>query len=113
MPTSVVGADKIISDINKILQALSPGNIGSIMNEGGREGESEAKSRARVRTGRMRDSTKWQQQGPYSGTLGSDVDYAAANELGTSRMSAQPFITPGATVAVQAITKALADLLKL
>lgn len=111
MPMTVQGAEQIIAQLNKIAQALSPSSIQSIMEQGGSEGEADAKSRARVDTGAMRDATVWQQEGPYSATLGSDVDYAAFNELGTSRMSAQPFITPGATTAVRAITEALAQAL--
>ena len=30
----------------------------------------------------MREATVWEQQGPYSATLGSSVDYAIYNELG-------------------------------
>lgn len=111
MPTQVTGAEQIIAQLNKIALALSPSRIQSIMEQAGFAGEAEAKGRARYRTGAMRAATKWTQQGPDIGTIGSSVNYAIYNELGTYKMSAQPFIAPGALVVKDQIMVQLSSLL--
>lgn len=60
--------------------------------------ENSAKQKVRVRTGNLRDSIKQKNktQSPtkVSVDIGTDVSYGPANEFGTSRMSAQPFLRP-------------------
>ena len=61
--------------------------------------ERHAKERCPVDTGRLRNSISHavaaeNEQAVY---IGSNVEYAAYVELGTSRMKAQPFLKPAAT----------------
>lgn len=97
--SSVTGAEQLIANIKAVAAKLTPEYIQSIMERGGFAGEAEAKGRSRYKTGAMRAATKWNQDSATKGTLGSDVNYAIYNELGTYKMSAQPFITPGAVLA--------------
>jgi HK97 gp10 family phage protein len=110
LPTS--GAEKIIADLNRKAQALSPASISGVMSESGKQGVETARTRVRVRTGRLRDSIKWEQQGAESGTIGSDLYYARPQEFGTTRFRGQPYITPGAETVVTAIKEKLGTLLK-
>jgi HK97 gp10 family phage protein len=107
MASSATGLEQILADLKRIMDTVSGPGLSSIMQEAGTAGVQEAQSRARVDTGAMRDATTWTQEGNTAGKLGSSVDYAAANELGTSKMSAQPFITPGALVVVEKIKEGL------
>lgn len=56
--------------------------------------ETYAKVLAPVSTGALRDSITAQSDGDLSAVVGSDLDYAVYQEYGTSRMPAQPFLTP-------------------
>lgn len=60
--------------------------------------ERHAKERCPVDTGRLRNSishaVKEDEQAVY---IGTNVEYAAYVELGTSRMKAQPYLKPAAT----------------
>jgi HK97 gp10 family phage protein len=57
--------------------------------------EEDAKSMVPVDTGALRDSITTT-QGVLEATVGSDLPYAASVEYGTSKMAAQPFLTPAA-----------------
>ena len=52
-----------------------------------------AKEYCPVDTGRLRDSITYE-TGDMSVAVGSDVEYAAYVELGTSKMAAQPYLRP-------------------
>lgn len=58
--------------------------------------ESYAKADCPVDTGRLRNSITHAQTGDQEETIGSNVEYAPYVELGTSRMSARPFLAPAA-----------------
>ena len=58
--------------------------------------ESYAKGACPVDTGRLRNSITHEQTGENEETIGSGVEYAPYVELGTTRMQAQPFLTPAA-----------------
>lgn len=59
----------------------------------------QAKQLARVRTGAMRNSiineVEKVSDTKVVGQFGTNIEYAIFNELGTSKMTAQPFINPG------------------
>lgn len=59
--------------------------------------ESRAKHLAPVDTGRLRSSITHEmgtEGGDLVGRVGTNVEYARHQELGTSRMAAQPFLRP-------------------
>lgn len=86
------GQFAITARLNALAQALeSPQEA---LKAAGDVGVAEAKRLARIKTGKMRDSTRADVT-KDSLTIGSYVTYAIYNEMGTYRMSAQPFITPG------------------
>lgn len=71
--------------------------IESAMEETAQAAVAEARSRARVDTGAMRDSieaTVERRNGAVEMVLGVGVDYGVYHELGSSRISAQPMIRP-------------------
>lgn len=77
--------------------------------------EAQAKARAAVDTGAMRNSITTQATGDLSAEVTTGVDYAKFVEYGTSRMSAQPFMhpaadaaKPGFEAAVKAVVEGLA-----
>ena len=54
-----------------------------------------AKANAPVKTGKLRDSIESAvSDGGRSATIGTDVPYGAAVELGTANMDAQPYLFP-------------------
>lgn len=55
--------------------------------------ETEAKRLARVDTGEMRDEIHHELEA-MAGSVISDTDHSAANEYGTARMAAHPFMRP-------------------
>jgi HK97 gp10 family phage protein len=107
MPSSATGLEKILADLKRLEDAVSGPGLASIMTEAGQAGTQEAQARVRVRTGALRSSIHWEQQGNTAGKLGSNLDYAAAQEFGTSRFSGQAYITPGAEVTVAKIKEGL------
>ena len=56
--------------------------------------ESDAKQMAPVDTGRLRNSIEHHPEGNDTMVVGTDVEYAIYQEMGTSRMKAQPFLKP-------------------
>lgn len=74
--------------------------------------EAGAKSRARVDTGAMRAGIGVEMSGPLSGEVIGHADYTIYNELGTSKMAAQPMLTPAAEEARPGFMAAMALLVK-
>lgn len=62
----------------------------------GGKAESYAKQLAPVDTGRLRNSITHAQLDENTEVIGSNVEYAPYQELGTSRMAAHPFLRPAA-----------------
>ena len=58
--------------------------------------ESYAKKACPVDTGRLRNSITHQQESENVEVIGTNVEYAPYVELGTSKMSARPFLRPAA-----------------
>lgn len=70
---------------HRLAQRIGPSLVGA------------AKRHVRVRTGELRDSIGWEVRGQEM-RMGSNVGHALYNELGTSRMSAQPYLRPALDV---------------
>jgi HK97 gp10 family phage protein len=83
------------------------------LQKAGQVAEETAQGLARVRTGFMRDSvfviTDVSPDGTAVLIVGDSAPYAIFNELGTYRMSAQPFIRPAGDRAAQLLPQLLAQ----
>lgn len=79
-------SDAVISELNKKI-ALALAKVGF-------KAEDHVKALAPVDTGRLRASITHLVD-DKSVTIGTNVEYAKYQELGTSRMKAQPFLEPG------------------
>jgi HK97 gp10 family phage protein len=76
----------------QVLQAIDAG-----LEDTGQAAKQEAQRRARVDTGEMRDSIDFTVSGGSAArilTLSVGTDHGLFNEVGTSRMPAQPMIRP-------------------
>lgn len=62
----------------------------------GGKAESYAKKLCPVDTGRLRNSITHQQYDENTEVIGTNVEYAPFVELGTTRMSARPYLRPAA-----------------
>lgn len=81
----------------EFLKAL-PEQIEQALTAIGLTAESYAKRDCPVDTGRLRNSiTHAVEAGEQAVYIGSNVEYAAFVELGTSRMKARPYLKPAAT----------------
>ena len=77
-------------DTDKILKQVIPNYMESCAKNVAKD----AKARAPVDTGKLRDSITYNKTGEYEYQIGSDVEYAIFQELGTVKLSAQPFLRP-------------------
>ena len=88
---------KITDNSDEFAKAL-PEQIEQALTAIGLTAESYAKRDCPVDTGRLRNSiTNAVEVGERSVYIGSNVEYAAFVELGTSRMKARPYLKPAAT----------------
>ena len=88
---------KITDNSGEVLNALSE-QIEQALIAIGLTAESYAKQDCPVDTGRLRNSiTNAVKMGEQSVYIGSNVEYAAFVELGTSRMKPRPYLKPAAT----------------
>lgn len=85
-----------LAEENRLLH-LASGPTGKYLASLAVRVESGAKQRAPVDTGRLRSSITWRMEEDSKGLaaiVGTNVEYATYVELGTSRMSAQPYLVP-------------------
>lgn len=68
--------------------------VGRRIHAAGFRVEGDAKGRAPVRTGMLRDRIRNQPSGPISTVIGVGVEYGIYVERGTRKMAAQPFLEP-------------------
>lgn len=88
---------KITDNSEEFLNAL-PEQIEQALTAIGLTAESYAKQDCPVDTGRLRNSiTHAVEMGEQSVYIGTNVEYAAFVELGTSRMKPRPYLKPAAT----------------
>ena len=62
----------------------------------GMQADNYARMECPVDTGRLRASINHAQQGKDTEVIGTNVEYAAYVEFGTSKMAAQPYLKPAA-----------------
>lgn len=87
---------KITDNSDKFLDALSE-QLEQALTAIGLTAESYAKADCPVDTGRLRNSiTHAVESGEKAVYIGTNVEYAAFVELGTSRMKARPYLRPAA-----------------
>lgn len=86
------------SEVNAMLSRLSDAGrgraLGSALLAGALLVEGDAKRRAPVDTGTLRNSIRAEQQSDTEATVGTPVEYAPFVEYGTSRQAAQPYLRP-------------------
>lgn len=77
----------------EVISAMKKAVRKSLMIMGGKI-ETTTKKLAPVDTGRLRSSYRHEMDGDTAVLIGSDVEYAPYQELGTRRMRAQPHLQP-------------------
>lgn len=95
----MLNADVIVTvdNLDKI-KAQYPGAIAKALEMIGLQAEGYAKMKCPVDTGRLRNSiTHRFANGEDAEYIGTNVEYGAYVELGTSKMAARPFLKPAAT----------------
>jgi HK97 gp10 family phage protein len=89
-------AVEAIEGLNEIADEIIPEAVEAALMEAAEEAMRFARSIVPVDTGTLRDSIDILEQGDDYVVIGTDLEYAAYVEFGTSRMSAQPYIGPAA-----------------
>lgn len=90
---------RINADNRAAVRARLRASIPAALEEIGQVAEGYAKRKCPVDTGRLRNSITHHVQSGDSGgkaEIGTNVEYAAYVELGTSRQKAQPYLKPAA-----------------
>lgn len=110
MAIQILGIERLQRNILNIRNKIN----GDLYIAGGRIGSvitGTAKSKARFKTGYMRDHIipKVKKGKTVEVEVRSEADYSIYNEFGTSRMSAKPFMRPGLHDNLSKIQKIVAD----
>lgn len=87
---------KIIIDKNDLGEAkrISDEAVERALKNWGQAYENNAKTYAPVDTGRLRNSITHKPQGKNTEVVQTNVEYAIYQEMGTSKMKAQPYMRP-------------------
>lgn len=96
------------SGIDKLLQGMD-GNADKAVRDTAYEIRDMAAGYAPVRTGALRDSLEAVKVTQKTWWVQDGVEYGVYQELGTSKMGAQPFLTPAVEQAEQALAERLAQ----
>lgn len=91
-----MGINFTIKDNSDLFLNALPEQVERAMEAVGLQAERHAKEKCPVDTGRLRNSISHATQG-NSAYIGTNVEYAPYVEMGTSRMSAKPYLKPAAT----------------
>lgn len=91
-----MGINFTIKDNSDLFLNALPEQVERAMEAVGLQAERHAKEECPVDTGRLRNSISHSVSG-NSAYIGTNVEYAPYVEMGTSRMSAQPYLKPAAT----------------
>lgn len=96
MPWSItVDISKAVAVLEKLANAAESTIPQQALQAGADNLAQSAASKAPVLTGALRDSIKVGGVSNTSATVEADVEYAGFVEFGTSKMSAEPYMTPG------------------
>jgi HK97 gp10 family phage protein len=111
---TVEGSEKVVANLKKVQNTarnrLEQGLLNSALIV-----ERDAKKKAPVDTGRLRDSITHETDfgsGDPSVTVGTNVEYAPYVEFGSSKAAAQPFLYPALTENKSKILKEIAKALR-
>lgn len=91
-----MGVEFEYKDNSGIFLDALPEQVERAMEAVGLQAERHAKEECPVDTGRLRNSISHSASG-NSAYIGTNVEYAPYVEMGTSRMSAKPYLKPAAT----------------
>lgn len=80
-------------NLNRLTEEIGPA-VQARLREAAQAGSADAKRRAPVDTGRLRDSIHVEDLPDYGARYGTNVEYGIYQELGTYKMRAQPFLRP-------------------
>ena len=90
-----IGSVKVTSHVKEVIEAKNNA-IARALEAIGIQAEGDVAELAPVDTGRLRDSiTHEVDESEEAVYIGTNVEYAAYQEYGTSRMKAHPFLKPG------------------
>lgn len=90
-----IGSVKVTSHVKEVIEAKNDA-IARALEAIGIQAEGDVAELAPVDTGRLRDSiTHEVNESEEAVYVGTNVEYAAYQEYGTSRMKAHPFLKPG------------------
>lgn len=90
-----IGSVKVTSHVKEVIEAKNDA-IARALEAIGIQAEGDVAILAPVDTGRLRDSiTHEVDESEEAVYIGTNVEYAAYQEYGTSRMKAHPFLKPG------------------
>lgn len=101
---------KVTSHVDEVKDALEH-QIALALAKVGFAAEDHVKALAPVDTGRLRSSITHLVD-DRSVTIGTNVEYAKYQEMGTSRMKAQPFLEPGISNNMEQFKEIIRDALK-
>lgn len=90
-----IGSVKVTSHVKEVIEAKNDA-IARALEAIGIQAEGDVAELAPVDTGRLKDSiTHEVDESEEAVYIGTNVEYAAYQEYGTSRMKAHPFLKPG------------------
>lgn len=112
MSITTKGAVEIIADLKKINDTLAGPGAKTVVQAFGKAAVDHAKSIVPVDTGRLRDSIRFEMRDALSGIFSANTEYAVYVEMGTWKMSAQPYMRPSAEIGFRAMRDALNQILK-
>lgn len=106
----VKNIDRVIKNIDKYGAEVQD-KIKQVLADGGMKIQTEAQSRAPVRTGTLRASIEYKPEGMQVQVVAT-ADYASFVEFGTRFMDPQPFLTPAFELVAPQIERNIQEVLK-
>jgi len=111
LKVKVQNIDKVIKNMDKYNDEIQD-KIKQVLADGGMKIQTEAQSRAPVKTGRLRNSIETRTSGNMQVEVVATVEYAAFVEFGTRNQEAQPFLTPAFELVAPRIERDIQEALK-
>lgn len=91
------GDDELVRKLQGLARKATPGQARTALMAGGLVIQTAAVPKARIKTGTLRRSIHTEAEETATGAVarvGTNVEYAPAQEFGTSRMTGQAFLRP-------------------